>query len=105
LVPGALVKLAFAPDSSDRGSVQRVQISAKPGETFTFVGDVTYLDASRGVLVIRNQADNKTYEVKFDPSLPESAALRVGSQASITAAFDGSGYASRNLAVRQAKAQ
>lgn len=105
LVPGALVKLTFAPDSSDRGSVQRVQIAAKPGETFTFVGEVTFLDISRGVLAIRNQADNKTYEVKFNPSSPDSGALRVGSEATITAAFDGSGYASRSVAVRQAKAQ
>lgn len=105
LVPGTIVKLILAPDSRDRSVVQRVKISAKPGQTFTFVGQVTHLDVSSGVVAIRNHSDNKTYEIRFDPSASDAAALRVGSEATITAAFDGTGYASRGMAVRQAKAQ
>jgi hypothetical protein len=104
LVPGALVTLRFAPDSRDRGVAQQIQIDAKPGDTFTFVGQVTYLDVSRGLMAIRNQADGRMYEVRFNPSR-ENNSLTVGSEVTLTAAFDGTGYTTRSLAVRQAKVQ
>lgn len=105
LVPGALVDLAFVPGARELGLVQKIHVIAKPGDTFIFVGNVTYLDVSRGVLAIHNQTDNKSYDVRFDPSIREARALRVGSQVKITAAFNGTGYSSRSIAVQQAKAE
>jgi hypothetical protein len=105
LVPGALVDLTFVPGARERGVVQKIHVIAKPGDRFTFAGNVTYLDVSRGILAIHNRTDNKSYEVRFDPTAPDAGALRVGSQATITAAFDGSGYSSRGISVQQAKAQ
>ncbi len=105
LVPGTLVKLTFAPGKGDPAAVERVQIEAKSGEIFTFAGQVTYLDVSRGVLALRNQVDNKTYDIRFDPASPQAAVLRLGSEATITAAFEDSGYVSRSISVHQAQAQ
>ncbi|HET8668038.1 MAG TPA: DUF5666 domain-containing protein [Terriglobales bacterium] len=105
LVPGSLVSVRFAAGAGDRGVAQEINISARPGETFTFAGKVTHLDLSSGILAVQNGTDGRTYEIRFDPNSLNAQNLAIGSDVAITAEFDGSSYKARNITVNQAKAQ
>jgi hypothetical protein len=104
VVPGALVTLQFSPGQSNRRVLRQVSVVAKPGDSFRFFGQVTHLDLSRGVLAVRNLADDLTYEISFDPSAtPAASSLRVGSQVVVNASFTGEGYRANDVSVTQAR--
>jgi hypothetical protein len=104
LIPGALVALQFAPGQSNRRILKEVSILAKPGDAFRFFGQVTHLDLSRGVLAVRNLADDQTYEIAFDPAAtPATSLLRIGTQVVVNASFNGHGYRATDISVTQAR--
>jgi hypothetical protein len=92
LVPGALVSLQFQPGGEKRREVQQVSILATPGGSFTFSGQITFLDLHAGLLVLVDPRDKKRYEVSFDPDRLSGAALKEGGDITVTASFDGRRY-------------
>ncbi|HZU22822.1 MAG TPA: DUF5666 domain-containing protein, partial [Terriglobales bacterium] len=104
LVPGALVTLQFATNQANRRILRQVNVIARPGDSFKFFGQVTHLDLSRGVLAVRNLADDQTYEIAFNPeATPEASSLRVGTQVVVNASFTGKGYRASDVSVTQAR--
>ena len=100
---GALVNVKFVPGTGDHGLAREITVTARPGEMTTFAGRVTYLDLRSGILAVQNLSDNKKYEIKFDPSNVTIGNLGVGSEVTISAVFDGSGYTARDLRVKEVK--
>jgi hypothetical protein len=106
LVEGALVTVKFQPGSAGRREVSQISILATPGTAFTFVGQVTALDVHAGLMVMVDPRDQKRYEISFDPDRIEiPAALREGSQVTVSAGFDGNRYVASTLAVNTAATQ
>lgn len=104
LIPGALVAIQFSANQANRRVIREVSLLAKPGDYFRFFGQVTHLDLSRGVLAVRNLADDQTYEIAFNPnSTPATNSLRIGAQVVVNAAFDGRGYRASDVSVTQAR--
>lgn len=101
LVPGALVAVRFAPGKEYRGIAKEVSIIAKPGNTFLFAGKITHLDMSSGVLSLANRTNNRAYDISFDTSLPVAESLQVGTNITVSAAFNGRGYRAREITVNQ----
>ncbi len=102
LMTGSLVSVQFLAGRDQRGFgvAREVAIVARPGSSFLFAGTVTYLDLHRGTLSVANKTDNRTYDITFDPaSLPAIESLRIGSEVTITAVFDGKGYRAREITV------
>jgi hypothetical protein len=104
LQPGTLVTLAFVAGSdkqSDRQPlVSRVTIQALPGATFFFSGQVTFLDLHRGLVVLVDPRDNKSYEVYVDANDRELARkIQEGTDVMIEARFNGTHYEARNVTV------
>lgn len=99
LRPGALLDVMFAPGRHG-GSADQISILAAPGEDFIFSGKVTNLDLSRGVLNLDNESDDKNYEVHFNPAnLDDRDALRVGTDVTARAQFDGRQYHANQVTV------
>lgn len=104
LVPGALVTIQFSSNQANRRVLREVSLLAKPGDYFRFFGQVTHLDLSRGVMAVRNLADDQTYEIVFNPeATPATSSLRVGTQVVVNASFTGSGYRAHDVSVTQAR--
>lgn len=103
LQPGTLVALTFAPDGSDTPRVRNISIIASPGTGFVFWGQVEHFDLHRGLLVLLDPRDNKSYEVSFERSLhPQLQNLRAGTNVTVNATFDGKGYTARAITVNPA---
>ncbi len=100
---GALVNVKFAPDSGKNGIAQEITVTARPGETFTFAGRVTYLDLRAAKLAVQNQTDGKTYEIQFDPARGNYENLGVDADVNVSAQFDGKDYIARQITVTQAR--
>lgn len=106
LRPGTLVTLTFTPGSSDAPIVQRISILALPGAAFVFSGRIAHLDLHRGLLVLVDPRDNKSYEVYFDPAARRlTRDLRQGADVTVQASFDGKRYESRDIAVNSVSAK
>jgi hypothetical protein len=106
LKPGTLVSLAFTPGSGEAPVVRQVSILALPGASFVFSGRIEHLDLRRGLLVVVDPRDNKSYEVYFDPSARHLAHdLRQGADVTVQATFDGRRYQSREIAVNSVTAK
>jgi hypothetical protein len=103
LRPGTLVAVRFSPNQANRGIAQDVSILAVPGNTFVFSGTVTYLDLRLGVFALENRTDNRNYELHFHPGIGAADKLSVGSDVTVSAVFNGSGYNVTNLTVNQAR--
>lgn len=109
LQPGTLVTLSFVPGAfvpggdkqSDRQPmVSQVSILASPGATFFFSGQVTFLDLHRGMVVIVDPRDNKSYEVYVDANDRELARkIQEGTDVMVEARFNGTHYEARNVTV------
>lgn len=99
LKPGSLVSLKFqTAGKNDRAIAQAVNIIAQPGNSFTYYGQVTNLNLKDGIISVENKADDKTYDVRFDPAkTPIPDDLTVGSQVTITATFDGKEYTASTI--------
>jgi hypothetical protein len=99
LKPGTLLDVMFAPGHHG-GTAEQISVLAVPGESFVFAGHVTDLDLSRGVLAMDNESDDKNYEVHFNPAnLEDRQALRVGSEVTARATFDGRTYHAKKVMI------
>ncbi|MGB0040592.1 MAG: hypothetical protein WA618_16890 [Terriglobales bacterium] len=109
LQPGTLVTVAFVPASDRQGKnrptsnqpmVSEVSILALPGATFYFSGQVTFLDLHRGLVVIVDPRDNKSYEVYVDANDRELARkIQEGADVMVEARFNGTHYEARSVTV------
>jgi hypothetical protein len=106
LRPGTLVTLTFIPGSNDAPIVQRISILAMPGTAFVFSGQIAHLDLHRGLLVLVDPRDNKSYDIYFDPAARRlTRNLRQGNNVTVQASFDGTRYQSRDIAVNSGSSQ
>jgi hypothetical protein len=103
LVPGTLVALTFGPDGGGRDVVRQVTILAEPGSAFRFDGRIMYLDVHRGLLVVQDPRDQKTYDIHFDPAkLRMSDDLREGMDISVMTSYDGNEYIANAVTISPA---
>lgn len=99
VLPGALVTVNFSGGGT--GSIAReIHVLANPGENFTFVGRITFLDLRLRRFALANQTDGETYDISLDQLAPsQTRALRVGSDAIVKAVFNGKSYEAQNVEV------
>jgi hypothetical protein len=99
VLPGALVKINFAAGAN--GSlVREIEVLANPGETFTFVGKITFLDLRLKRFAIANQSDHETYDIAVDRvGQGQIRGLRVGSDTVVKAVFDGKNYQAQSIEI------
>ncbi len=103
LQPGSLVQVQFAPNRNDRPSAQQIVVLANPGDSYVFSGEVVSLDMRTNSLSLENRSDEQTYELHFSSmALPDSRALKVGSEVTARAVFDGKEYKATNLQIENA---
>jgi len=106
LKAGTLVTLAFTPGNGEAPIVRQISILALPGAEFIFSGRIEHLDLRRGLLVVVDPRDNKSYEVYFDPTARHLARdLKQGVDVTVQATFDGRRYQSREIAVNSVSAK
>jgi hypothetical protein len=102
LQPGTLVQLQFRPDNEGVVLAQQISILAAPGTSFIFIGHVIFLDMQKGLLVLMDPRDKKTYEVNFNPaSVHINGDLQLDCDVTVDAAFDGRRYATRSILVNR----
>jgi hypothetical protein len=100
LVPGALVTVNFSTPQNGRAVAREISILAVPGTSFTFVGRVTGLDLSSGLLTLTSATDGKSYEIYLDPSaVTDHDRLRQAADVTVLALFEGNRYVARNVTV------
>lgn len=97
--PGSLITVQFAPDKANRGIAREVTILAAPGQSVTFAGKVMNIDLRNNELAVENHSDNKTYEIALEDGNQVPSNLMVGSEVTVAAIFDGSGYKARSISV------
>ena len=98
VVDGSLVHVQFAPERPNRGLAREIRIIAVPGSVFTFAGKITYLDLHRGILALKNDTDDKPYDIHFDPRrVPDIRGLGIGLPVKVVATFDGSRYMAQTV--------
>ncbi len=101
--PGALVDVQFASDKQHRDVAQEIVVLAKPGDNYIFSGVVTGLDMHSNMLVLQNSADDQDYEVHFSSAaLADPRSLKVGSEVTARATFDGKQYKASNVRIENA---
>jgi hypothetical protein len=105
LQPGSLVDVQFTPNKNNRPIAYEIVVLAKPGESYVFSGVVVSLDMRSNSLSLENSSDQQTYEVHFSAALPNSHALKVGSEVTTQAVFDGKQYKANNLQIESANQQ
>jgi hypothetical protein len=104
VMPGSLLDVQFAPGSGKSGQATDITVLAKPGSTFVFAGRVTNLDLRSNLLSVENQTDGKNYDIYFDPSRVEGRRqLRVGTEITARATFDGKTYRASDVTVSAAQ--
>jgi hypothetical protein len=100
LVSGTLVSVRFDNDLAGHVIAQQVSILAAQGASFTFVGQVTFLDLRVGLLVLTSTVNHKTYEIYLGPeSMAGEDNLREGVDVTAVAEFDGNRYVARRVRV------
>ncbi len=101
--PGALVDVQFSADRSNRDVAQEIVVLAKPGDDYIFSGVVTNLDMRSNTLAVENSSDQETYELHFNPAaIEDTRQLKVGSEVTAHAVFDGKEYRASNLRIEKA---
>ncbi len=106
LQPGALVDVQFSADRSNRDVAQEIVVLAKPGDDYVFSGVVTNLDMRSDTLALENSSDQTTYELHFNPAaMEDSRQLKVGSEVTAHAVFDGKEYRASNLRIEKANSE
>ncbi|MFY9559336.1 MAG: hypothetical protein WAQ52_03810 [Terriglobales bacterium] len=106
LRPGTLVNLVFTPGDGEAPIVRQISILASPGAAYVFAGRIEHLDLRRGLLVLVDPRDNKSYEVYFDaPARRLAPDLRQGADVTVQASFDGTRYQSRDITVNSVSAK
>jgi hypothetical protein len=98
LTPGTLVAIKFGTSQKEAATAREVSVLAARGASFTFAGQVTFLDLHAGLLVLTSATDHKTYEIRLDPSQVRiDDNLRRGADVSVLTRFDGTGYIARRI--------
>jgi len=106
LQPGSLVDVQFAPGRNNRPVANEIVILAEPGDSYVFSGTVVSLDMRTNSLSLENRGDQQTYELHFSAAtLPDAHALKVGSEVTARAVFDGKQYKANNLQVENTQEQ
>lgn len=96
--PGALVVINFAAGAGRLGEARNIRVLANPGESFKFVGRITFVDMRSKRFAIANQSDNETYDIAIGPvSSQVSHSLREGRNAVVSAVFNGQTYEARDI--------
>jgi len=100
LKPGSLVEVSFDSGKANSGVVRELSLLATPGSSFTFLGTITYIDVSQKLISVANQNDGKNYDIYLE-SLPSSIlqSLHEGSEAAVSALFDGRRYVAQKVDV------
>jgi hypothetical protein len=102
LVPGTLVGVKFDPQKDGRDVAKEVSVLAIPGTKFTFVGEVTGLDLSNGLLMLTSANDGKTYEIYLGSSATAvKDKLRQSANVTVITHFDGDRYVAQNVTVNE----
>jgi len=103
VLPGSLVHVRFAPETPNRGLAREIDVIARPGANFTFMGRITYLDLHRGILAVQSVTDDKNYEIHFSSGVTSDRdSLMVGSNVRIVATFEGARYTAQSVAITKA---
>jgi hypothetical protein len=98
LKPGSLIDVQFAPGKDKHDQAQEVIVLARPGESYVFSGVVTNVDMRSGTLALENRSDEQTYELHFsDAAIDDRNKLKVGSEVTAHAIFDGKQYNAKDL--------
>lgn len=98
LVEGTLVAVSFGSDSARRNVARKVEVVAVPGAAFVFSGNISFLDMHTGTMVLVDPRDEKSYQIQFDSArLPTSETLRPQANVTVTATYDGTGYAANAI--------
>ncbi len=98
LVTGTLVHVTFRAKADRTSSAQQIDILAQPGNTFTFVGKMTFVDLRAGYVAIADQNGANTYEVAVDHLTPNvKSLLKEGSDVVVHAKFDGQKYQAQSI--------
>lgn len=104
--PGSLIEVQFASDRQNRDVAQEIVVLAKPGDNYIFSGVVTSVDMHNALLVLENRSDDQDYEVHFtSAALSDSRALKVGSEVTARATFDGKQYKASNVRIENSTAE
>jgi hypothetical protein len=94
LVAGALVTVSFDAGTARRNVAREIKVMAVPGAAFQFNGNISFLDMHTGTMVLVDPRDGKSYQIHFDSArLPTSETLHPQASVSVTATYDGTGYA------------
>jgi Domain of unknown function (DUF5666) len=105
LQPGSMVDVQFAPGKDRRDMAQQVILIAKPGDSYVFSGVVTNIDLRDGTLALQNRSDDQTYELHFDQAaVDDRSKLKVGSEVTAHAIFNGKQYTANDLQLQAANA-
>lgn len=105
LKQGSLVDVQFAPGREKRDMAREIILLARPGDTYVFSGVVTNVNMRDGTLALENRSDDQTYELHFGTSaLDDRNKLKVGSEITAHAVFDGKQYKANDLQVQQVAA-
>lgn len=98
--PGSLIDVQFAAGRDNRDVAQQITVLAKPGDNYIFSGVVTGVDMHSNLLVVENRSDDQDYEVHFtNAALSNPRALKVGSEITARATFDGKQYKASNVRI------
>ena len=105
LLVGSLIDVQFSADRANHDVAQEITVLAKPGDNYVFSGEVTSLDMRTDTLAVNNRSDQQTYDLHFDPKqLQDPRALKVGSEVTARATFDGKQYKTSNLRIEAPEA-
>jgi hypothetical protein len=102
LTSGSLVSISFGPQQGSSGFVREVTLLAQPGNSFTFLGKVTFVDLSKKIMGIANQNDSKSYDLSV-ATIPASIlqSLHEGGTAAVSATFNGAQYVAQKVEIVQ----
>lgn len=104
--PGSLVDVRFSIGQGSCDVAQEVLVLAKPGDDFVFSGVVTNLDMSSTTLALENRSDQEVYELHFNrAAIEDPHQLKVGSEVTAHAVFDGRQYKAANLRIEKTDPQ
>jgi len=104
--PGSLIDVQFSPHRGEHDIARQIVVIAKPGDNYIFAGVVTNLDMRTGSLFVDNQSDDQSYEIHFTPAdVADLRQLKIGSQVTARATFDGKQYKASNIRIESAAGQ
>ena len=104
--PGSLIDVQFSPRRGDRDMARVITVVAKPGDNYVFAGVVSHLDLRTDSMFIDNKSDDQSYELHFTPAaVADMEQLKVGSQVTARAIFDGKQYQANNITIDNSPAE